>query len=238
MAVRMSSRPVCVRALAGSDVSAEQKQQKRSAQPLHARARAALAGAAAASVLAGTALQAVAIGARADGDSIMQLNLQPREAEVLQYSQSTHNGESFTNMDLSGSVWAEAELKEAKFDGSDLRQSIFSRAVLYKASMANADLTSAFFDYAVMRGVDLHGSILAGATFIRSDLGDVNAIDADFTDALIDRYQVLSLCETASGTNPITGADTRESLGCELAEAKRYKGMGAGGKIKVIDANR
>jgi uncharacterized protein YjbI with pentapeptide repeats len=31
--------------------------------------------------------------------------------------------------------------------------------------------------------------IAEGANFVRSDLGDVDVTDADFTDAIIDRYQ-------------------------------------------------
>ncbi|MFQ3627674.1 MAG: pentapeptide repeat-containing protein, partial [Cyanobacteriota bacterium] len=38
---------------------------------------------------------------------------------------------------------------------------------------------------------------------------------ADFTFAMLDREQVIQLCKTAAGVNPVTGADTRESLGCK-----------------------
>jgi hypothetical protein len=37
---------------------------------------------------------------------------------------------------------------------------------------------------------------------------------ADFSGAILDRYQISQLCQTASGTNPITGIATRDSLGC------------------------
>lgn len=38
---------------------------------------------------------------------------------------------------------------------------------------------------------------------------------ADFSDMLLDRFLQTTLCKKASGTNPKTGADTRESLMCE-----------------------
>jgi uncharacterized protein YjbI with pentapeptide repeats len=53
------------------------------------------------------------------------------------------------------------------------------------------------------------GAIASGGSFSRADV-----TDADFTDALLDRVDQRLLCATASGTNPITGADTRASLGC------------------------
>ena len=41
-----------------------------------------------------------------------------------------------------------------------------------------------------------------------------NVTNADFTDALLDKLQQEGLCKTATGRNPVTGADTRKSLGC------------------------
>lgn len=37
---------------------------------------------------------------------------------------------------------------------------------------------------------------------------------ADFTDALLRKDVQMNLCKIAKGTNPTTGVDTRESLGC------------------------
>ncbi|MEO1133866.1 MAG: pentapeptide repeat-containing protein, partial [Cyanobacteria bacterium J06639_1] len=55
---------------------------------------------------------------------------------------------------------------------------------------------------------------LTSAIFSKTTWTDVDVTGADFTDAILDRVAVNYLCETASGTNPVTGNDTRESLGC------------------------
>eukprot|EP00850_Spirogloea_muscicola_P010530 SM000062S19916 [mRNA] locus=s62:337104:337803:+ [translate_table: standard] len=52
-------------------------------------------------------------------------------------------------------------------------------------------------------------AILSGSQFEGADI-----TGADFTDALVDNAQRLKMCRVASGTNPVTGVDTRESLFC------------------------
>ena len=93
-------------------------------------------------------------------------------------------------------------------------------------------MQNAFLDHVVPRGSNFRGVIAAGANFVRSDLGECDVTDADFTEAVIDRYQAIQLCENASGTRArSTGVDTRDSLGCDAL--KRYEGAGKGGKVAV-----
>jgi uncharacterized protein YjbI with pentapeptide repeats len=75
------------------------------------------------------------------------------------------------------------------FSGSDLRAAIFSRAIMPGVNLEGADMQNAFLDYVVLRGSNMRGVIAAGANFIRSDLGEVDVTDADFSEAVIDRYQ-------------------------------------------------
>ena len=134
-------------------------------------------------------------------------------------------------MDLVGAIYTEGDLRGSDFSGSDLRAAIFSRAIMPGVNFEGSDMQNAFLDYVVLRGSNFRGVIAAGANFVRSDLGECDVTDADFTEAVIDRYQAIQLCETASGTNTFTGVDTRDSLGCDVL--KRYEGAGKGGKVAV-----
>ena len=115
------------------------------------------------------------------------------------------------------------DLRGSDFSGSDLRAAIFSRAVMPGVNLEGADMSNSFLDYVVLRGANMRGVIAREANFVRSDLGDCDVTNADFTEAVIDRYQAIGLCDSASGTNPFTGVDTRDSLGCE--RLKRYEGF-------------
>jgi uncharacterized protein YjbI with pentapeptide repeats len=63
-----------------------------------------------------------------------------------------------------------------------------------------------------IQGAIFANAVLSGTSFENADVKDV-----DFTDAYLGEFDLKSLCRNPSlaGTNPTTGAPTKESAGCK-----------------------
>lgn len=121
--------------------------------------------------------------------------------------------------DFSGQTLIEAEFYDEDLEGADfhnanLEGAVFNGATLHNANWRGANFTNGIAYLTDFSGVNLTNAILTEAMMLRSQFEDATVEGADFTNAVVDRFQVKKLCERASGVNPTTGVSTRDSLGC------------------------
>nr|WP_254932861.1 pentapeptide repeat-containing protein [Cyanobium sp. WAJ14-Wanaka] len=134
--------------------------------------------------------------------------------EGIDYTLTNQNEADFSSRDLADTSFAGASGRHANFSGSDLHGAIFTQASFPEADFSDANLTNVLMDKVDFSGADFSNALLAGAIASGSSFIGATVTNADFSDALIDRLDQRSLCREASGSNPITGVDTRSSLGC------------------------
>lgn len=120
----------------------------------------------------------------------------------------------FAHQSLIQSEFSNAKLKDANFQGANLRGAVFNNVDLSHANWRGVDFSDGIAYLTNLSGADLSEAILTSAMLLQSNFQDAQVTGADFSLAVLDREQVLKLCKSASGVNPITGVDTRESLGC------------------------
>jgi len=136
------------------------------------------------------------------------------EFSGVDYTLTNQNGADFHGQDLANTSFAGAAGRQANFAGAQLHGAILTQAAFPEANFSGADLSGVLMDKVDFSGADFSGAILSAVIASGSSFAGATVTNADFTDALIDRNDQRALCRDAEGTNPITGVDTRASLGC------------------------
>jgi len=133
---------------------------------------------------------------------------------AMDYAKQVLIESDFSNRDLRGVTFNLTNLLKADLSGSDLEGASLFGAKLQEADLSNTNLTDATLDSAIFEGTNLTNAVLEDAFAFNTRFKDVNITGADFTNVPM-RNDVLSdLCSVAKGVNPITGRETKDTLGC------------------------
>ena len=135
----------------------------------------------------------------------------------LDFAGTDISGQDFTSStSYKGKDFTQVIAKGTNFAKSNLQGCRFYKAYLVNADFTGADLRGASLEDTSMDGAKLKDTIAAGSYFGNSILDVASVENADFTDAQFPVKALPLLCERPDmkGTNPTTGADTRDSAMC------------------------
>jgi len=133
---------------------------------------------------------------------------------AMDYAKQVLIGHDFAGADLRGVTFNLTNLRDADFHGADLRGASLFGAKLQDADLSGTDLRDATLDSAVFDGTDLRNAVLEDAFAFNTKFSHVQIEGADFTNVPLRGDALTTLCAAASGSNPVTGRTTKDTLSC------------------------
>jgi uncharacterized protein YjbI with pentapeptide repeats len=135
-------------------------------------------------------------------------------ALAADYNKEFLVGKDFSGQVLVDSSFTKANLRSSNLSHTDLQGVSFFGANLEGANLEGANLSNATLDTARLTDANLNNAILEGAFAFNAKFEGASIEGADFTDVELRQDAQKLLCNVASGTNPVTGRETRETLYC------------------------
>ena len=134
---------------------------------------------------------------------------------ALDYGKQSLLGVDFSGSDLQGATFYLTDLQDANLSDCDLQNASLYGAKLKDTNLSNSNLREVTLDSAVLDGTDLTNSNLEDSFAYSTQFENVKIQGADFTNVYLPRDIVREFCKEATGTNPFTNRETRETLECD-----------------------
>ena len=134
---------------------------------------------------------------------------------ALDYGKQSLLGADFSGADLKGATFYLTDLQDANLSNCDLQNATLYGAKLKDTNLSNSNLREVTLDSAVLDGTDLTNANLEDSFAYSTQFENVKIKGADFTNVYLPKAVLKGFCKDASGTNPFTNRETRETLECD-----------------------